>query len=252
LQGPTFSSTTTNEFSIRALNGVRIQSDVGIHLNAADRPLVVRDWDVFGPTAPTYKAGIGRWGLFMENSTLSLGIPGDDISPRWFQVAKYNLDGTPVTLVQVDQSGDIRNIGLVNSGSQTGTSQAPDEAGLVVRRINSTITTLNSIVARTDTLTLVRDGSNGGWIVNYAASPGNVTITATGITSGGAVVGFYTSLASPGTAGSVQVFTDAQAVHNVQISFGNAFGEGHQTQANLIRYTGDYYWVGTVSSTFNQ
>ncbi len=162
----------------------------------------------------------------------------------------------PVTTLEVNGNaqidGNARITGLINSGSQTGTSQAPTEPGLVVRRINSTTATAGSIVARTDTLTLVRDGSNGGWKVDYTANPGNVTIAATGITSAGAVIGFYTSLANPVAAGSVQVFTDAQAVHSMQISFGYAFGNSHMTEANLTRYTNDYYWIGTVNSTYNQ
>jgi hypothetical protein len=102
-----FDSTTTNEFSIRAQNGVRIQSDVGIHLDAADEPLIVRDWDVFATNAPADKAGIGRWGLFMEPDVLTIGIPSNDVPGRYFQVAKYSTNGTPTTLMQVDQSGNV-------------------------------------------------------------------------------------------------------------------------------------------------
>jgi hypothetical protein len=42
-----FVSTDNNEFAIRAAGGVRIQSDRGIRLNAADRPLITRGWDTF-------------------------------------------------------------------------------------------------------------------------------------------------------------------------------------------------------------
>ncbi len=114
--GGYFDSTTSNEFSIRAQNGVRIQSDTGIHLNAGDLPLIVRDWDVFATNAPSFKAGIGRWGLFMEYSSLTIGIPGDDLSGRTFQVAKYNTNGTPTTLMLVDQVGNV----TANSFNATG------------------------------------------------------------------------------------------------------------------------------------
>jgi len=128
--GP-FTSTTNDEFSIRANGGVRIQSDTGIHLNANDRPLVVRDWNPFAATAPSYKAGIGRWGLFMEPHYLTLGIPADDISGSYFQFAKYDTNGTPTQLAQVDQQGNLGltgglnvdanglNIGNVNSNALT-------------------------------------------------------------------------------------------------------------------------------------
>jgi hypothetical protein len=120
-QNGTFASSTSDEFSIRANNGVRIQTSVGVHLNAADEPIIVRDWDVFAPSAPADKAGIGRWGLFMEPTILTLGIPSDDVSPRYFQVAKYNTNGTPTQLAQVDQSGNLGVVGGVNV-DQTGTN----------------------------------------------------------------------------------------------------------------------------------
>ncbi len=110
-QGANFSSTTNDEFSIRAQNGVRIQADKGIHLNAADEPIIVRDWNPFATNAPAAKAGIGRWGLFMEPTYLTIGIPdtngiGDTV-PRYFQVAKYSTNGNYSTLVLVDETGNL-------------------------------------------------------------------------------------------------------------------------------------------------
>ncbi len=112
-QGATFASTTTNEFNVRAQNGLRIQSNKGIHLEAGDEPIIVRDWDVFATNAPASKVGIGRWGLFMEPTILTLGIPAEDVSPRYFQIAKYNTNGTPTALMQVDQSGNANLTGSV-------------------------------------------------------------------------------------------------------------------------------------------
>ena len=111
-----FASTTTDEFNIRAQNGVRIQADKGIHLTGADRSLIVRDWDVFATNAPGYKAGIGRWGLFMEPSALTLGIPGDFVggSPH-FQIAKYSTNGTLTQLAQVDLNGNLILKGTVTA-----------------------------------------------------------------------------------------------------------------------------------------
>ncbi|MBI5385935.1 MAG: hypothetical protein HZA90_14750 [Verrucomicrobia bacterium] len=79
----------------------------GIHLSAADEPMIVRDWDVFDPSAPGGKAGIGRWGLFMEPHRLTLGLPGDDLPGKLLQVAKYAPDGTPTPLMTVDQAGVV-------------------------------------------------------------------------------------------------------------------------------------------------
>jgi hypothetical protein len=117
-----FSSTTSNEFSIRAQNGVRIVADKGVHLNAANEPVIVRDWDVFASNAPAAKAGIGRWGMFIEPYNLTLGIPdtntGDNL-PRYFQVASYATNGAYTPLMVVDQSGNVTATGSIN-GSGTG------------------------------------------------------------------------------------------------------------------------------------
>lgn len=112
--GP-FSSTTNDEFSIGATGGVRIQTPKGVHLNAADEPIIVRDWDVFAANAPADKAGIGRWGLFMEPSILTIGIPSNDVSPRYFQIAKYSTNGVPSGLMQVDQGGNVIAKGTVTA-----------------------------------------------------------------------------------------------------------------------------------------
>jgi hypothetical protein len=96
---------------VRAQNGIRIQSAKGIHLNAADEPIIVRDWNPFATNAPASKAGIGRWGLFMEPTYLTIGIPdtngiGDTV-PRYLQVAKYATNGNYSTLILVDQTGSL-------------------------------------------------------------------------------------------------------------------------------------------------
>ncbi|HEY5912136.1 MAG TPA: hypothetical protein VJA21_16150 [Verrucomicrobiae bacterium] len=104
-QGPDFLSTRANEVALRALNGIRLQTDVGIHLNAGNRPLIVRDWDPFSSTAPDGKAGIGRWGLFMEPFAMVLGFPASDVGYRWMEVARYNPDGSREKLFGVANDG---------------------------------------------------------------------------------------------------------------------------------------------------
>lgn len=98
-------SSADNQFVVRASGGVRIESNLGIALNAADTPIITRGWDPFSSSAPAAKQGHGRWGLFMEASRLTIGIP--DILNRFFQVAKYNADGSYVPLMQVDQGGAV-------------------------------------------------------------------------------------------------------------------------------------------------
>lgn len=104
-QNVPFISYSPDEFAVRANSGMRIQSNVGIHLDAADRPIITRDWDPFASNAPNGKSGIGRWGMFMEPAYLTIGIP--DLANRYFQIAKYNTNGTPSTLAVVDQAGNL-------------------------------------------------------------------------------------------------------------------------------------------------
>ncbi|HEY5913576.1 MAG TPA: tail fiber domain-containing protein, partial [Verrucomicrobiae bacterium] len=103
-----FASTRDDQFNIRAAGGVFVQSDRGIGLNAADRPLITRGFDLFDASAPPEKQGLGRWGLFMEPFNLVLGIPGDDTPGRNFQVGKYARDGSWIGLMLVDQSGLVQ------------------------------------------------------------------------------------------------------------------------------------------------
>lgn len=114
-QNADYASTGNDQFDIRAAGGVYVQSDRGVALNAADMPIITRGWDPFDSSAPAQKQGLGRWGLFMEPFNLVLGIPGDDVfwPPRNLQVRKYAKDGTSVTLMTVDQGGNLTAIGNV-------------------------------------------------------------------------------------------------------------------------------------------
>ena len=150
-------------------------------------------------------------------------------------------------------AGSTRVTGVLRSGSEAGTTQPPSPAGLVVRRINSTSASANQVVARTDLLTLERDGSNGGFLIRYPAPPGNTTIACMGMNSAGSQVNFYTALSNPGGAGTVQIYTDGQAIVHFQCTFGKTYDANqHLTQVTLSRYGTDNYWSGTVTSTYNQ
>jgi hypothetical protein len=74
-----------------------------------------------------------------------------------------------------------------------------------------------------------------------------------GIDNTGASKNFYTSLANPASAGIVQIYTNSQNVVHFECTFGDTFDYGqHLTQVTLSRYGGDYFWSGTLTSTYNQ
>ncbi|MCX6902600.1 MAG: hypothetical protein NTW03_03820 [Verrucomicrobia bacterium] len=102
-------------FDIAARGGARfyigdegfwIANNKGIGLDAQDAPLITRGWDAFTSAAGS-KAGLGRWGLFMEPGQLVAGIPAEDVGARTFAVGKYAVDGTYQALITVRQDGNL-------------------------------------------------------------------------------------------------------------------------------------------------
>ena len=107
-----FASTRADQFCIRAAGGVRIDSPLGVSLDAANSPLITRGYDPFVSGA---YAGLGRWGLFMEPHALVLGMP--ELGGKTVQVAKYQTNGFRTVLATFDQSGNLITSGTVNPSS---------------------------------------------------------------------------------------------------------------------------------------
>ncbi len=170
------------------------------------------------------------------------------------------FSGAQTFSANVTATGSLRLNGLLRAGSETGAAPAyypsnPDgSTGLVIRRITSTTTSSNSVVARTDKLTLIRDGTASGLNIVFAAGSGITTINATGITRTGTVVTRVLSTASPPL--WTVVFSDSQKVVHYDISFGDIYDTSHTCHVVLDRYDdgveSDYFMVGTLTSTYNQ
>ena len=152
-----FDASITNEFAVRATGGARFVTAVDgagaatttflfssngralipttVALEPIDAPIITRGWDAFDGTAPVTKQGLGRWGLFMEPSRLVTGVPS--VAGREYEVARYNLDGTRVTLMRVDQAGNLYATGTVNPPSDVAAKEgfAPVAAGEVLDRV---------------------------------------------------------------------------------------------------------------------
>lgn len=106
-QGGDFVSLLPNEMALRLDNGIYMASQRGIRLDAENSPLITRAWDPFNSGTPNGKDFCGRWGLFMEPGSLTLGIPNTDVPGgyRQMEVARYNPDGTRDTLLSVGNNG---------------------------------------------------------------------------------------------------------------------------------------------------
>jgi hypothetical protein len=94
-------------------------------------------------------------------------------------------------------------------------------------------------------------------LIRYPASPGVTTINWMGINNAGSVLGGTFPLNNPGVGSTRQLFTDGQHLAHVEISFGRTYNSNqHLTQVVLDCYddgtTSDYFWSGTVTSTYNQ
>ena len=150
-------------------------------------------------------------------------------------------------------STNVKVSGLIRLGTETNTTDAPYPQGLVIRRINSLAIQVSNVVARSDYLTLQRDGTYGGLVIRYPAGCPAQTITCMGMSDQGVAVNFYAGwTTNPAVAGVLQLCTDAQNAVHIQCTFGNTYNAGHVTQVNISRNGSDNFWIGTVTSTYNQ
>src|SRR5262249_19791381 len=145
--------------------------------------------------------------------------------------------GTNSPVLPLHVNGSERVTGVIRVGSEIGSTEPPSPPGVVVRRINSTVQNMNQVVARTDTLTLERDGTPAGMLIRYPANPGVTTINWMGVNNLGSVLGGTSPLNNPVIGGTRQLFTDGQHLAHVEISFGRTYNSGqHLTQVVLDRY----------------
>lgn len=109
--------TNTPSEALDVIGNVEIDDDdttgKGILLEAADRPIITRGWDSF--TSGSY-SGVGRWGVFMEPSTLTFGIPSG--GTRYFKFKAFDADSTSSDLVTITSAGNV-GIGTDSPGART-------------------------------------------------------------------------------------------------------------------------------------
>jgi hypothetical protein len=237
-----FTSTAINQFLIRATGGVGINTNnpSGFALNVA------------GNTRVSGMLQSGSVGINTNNSGgIALNVAGDTRVSGMLQSGSVGINTNNSGGFALNVAGDTRVSGMLQLGSGTGTAQWPDKA-LITRRLMSTDMSAGSVLARTDTATLERDGSNGGIRCSYSANPGIIMIAAMGINNTGATVNSVQTVYDPPTAGTVTVYSNAQNVVFFHCSFGNSFSIGHLTEVSLNRYPSDFYWTGTLTSTYNQ
>lgn len=95
--------TPPEKLTISSGNIHLLNADKGILLNNADRPFITRGFDPF--TSGSYN-GLGRWGIFMEPSRLTFGIP--NVSGKAFEWASYNTASTRNTLMTLNEQSQLK------------------------------------------------------------------------------------------------------------------------------------------------
>ncbi|HQQ95534.1 MAG TPA: hypothetical protein PLQ93_13350 [Bacteroidia bacterium] len=143
----------------------------------------------------------------------------------------------------------IKGNGMIKMGSET-VGQAPfyPSGGMVIRRLYTTTTLIGQVVAATDIMTLERDGTNGGWRINRTGGSGDEVCNCQGVTNTGAPLNKALNNL-PG--GVTQVYTNAENVVYFHCIFGDPYAASHITEVTLTRQFADWFWMGTVISTFN-
>jgi len=267
-QPTNFYSTASNQLSARFTGGVRFVTG-GAGMTLDGQPILAGSVNA-GQLSGAYTnvvtltnsgnsfAGNGT-GLTNVNAATLNGLSSGSFAPASGSGNYIQNQTASPQAAAFNINGSAQIAGLLRSGAENGTTEGPNPAGLVIRRINSTSTTSNSVVAishisgNATNVTLIRDGTSAGFQIQYPASAsGRLTIACMGIDNTGAQKNFYTSITAPAAPGAVQVFTNSQNIVHFECSFGDPFSNTHLTQVTLTRYTTDFFWDGTVISTVNQ
>ena len=231
---------------ISSVNGAKVTGTVASAANAAN-------------AQTTHSAATANTATTAENVTGIVAVANGGTG----SATKNFVDTTTAQTVSGAKTfaDNLRTSDLTRAGNETGTSDAPafdSNLGtyncLIMRRINSINSVPGDVTARTNLLRLERDGSDGGRrIANNAlnGSEAKQSVHCLGINNAGAVVAARLLL-NGNAAGTSVLYTNAQNIEYMQCSFGNTFLYGSQTQVVLQRYPNDNFWVGTVTSTFNQ
>ncbi|WP_317896730.1 beta strand repeat-containing protein [Aurantibacillus circumpalustris] len=183
---------------------------------------------------------------------------GIDNSVFRYQVDVTNADHVFYAGTSATTSNELFRIkgnGYFKMGSETGTGQPPNypvgAGGMMIRRLYTTNITAGEIIARTADIILERDGTNGGWRVNNTGISALSVCNCMGTNSAGAAVNrAFNNLVS----GITQVYNNTDNIVFLHCIFGDPYfsANGHITEVSLTRQSTDYFWIGTVMSTFNQ
>ncbi len=202
------------------------------------------------------------------------GATGAKGSDALWQVNGLNMfyNGGNVGVGNTNPNALFQVSGRIRTGSETGTTESPAASapngafiyrGIVTRRVVSTIHDLGQIVARTDVMRLVRDGTNGGFRLYWDQTfPPNTqaVLSASGYVIDSnlqsRVAPIHTVIVNPTPGGFFVIATDSQKIVHLHLIFGNFYNGQETAEVTIGRAEGvgvdDFVWVGMVHSTYDQ
>lgn len=272
-------NTTSNYGSLQAFNGFSTATNlmlnpsggnVGIGTTTATLPLSFPNIlggkiSLWGSTSSTnYGFGIQSGTLQIHSDSLGSDIAfGYGSSAALTETLRIKGNGnvgigTPGPVAKLDVNGNLKVASTIRLGSETGTSQGPNIAGLVIRRLYSSNTAVNQVVAKSNNFNLERDGTNGGLLLRCTGGVGGALVVGTGVSHNGVVVNvLHRFYSGHPTNTATQLFTTGQNVNHVRLTFGDPWWSSDMTEVSMIRFNDGSgndspIWIGTITSTFNQ
>jgi hypothetical protein len=228
---------------------------------------------VTGTTAPGY---LTAWGLGTQpNASVLNWATGDTIANTTIvpivpsastDFSIYSSSGAHVIIDVLGYFAAPTSIQIsapIRMGSESGTTTSPTfmngssfetaYAGVVTRRIVSLSITAGDVVARSPDMTLERDGTYGGLQIRIAPTNANrLSVKGTVARANGtiAVINYEGNTLSAGAL--AQLISDIDSAIHAHLTFGNFYDGGNITEVTVSRAVGDYYWLGTVTTSYNQ
>jgi hypothetical protein len=154
-------------------------------------------------------------------------------------------------------AGLLHVAGPIRMGSEQGTTNGPatrlrDFGGIVHRRTISIRNTDGHVLARTDVMRLERDGTNGGLVVRWDATPQAILQGyGTAIDANGNVRGIRVQAFNEFDGGERQVISNADDIRHIDFAFGNFHNAQDTCKVTLSRGLGAQ-WVGFLTCTVDQ
>jgi hypothetical protein len=196
--------------------------------------------DVTAATVAALNGSGSNFGFLLQDTKGQTSIPskeGPSLGPCVELEIDANLSLNAAANAAIPGSlivgGNFDMFGLSRQGTEDGTSQ-PAGRGIITRRLESTNAVAGSVVARTDTVTLERDGSSGGWRIVNTANPGTITVVATGLDSSASPVSRWFGIPNSSPASTNTLFLSGAVVY-FRCSFGDPTAVGHHTEVSLMR-----------------